>query len=254
MKRKTNPVEAAPLPTCTAVGPEDSVLIACVTGEAFLVERNCAFVSGYCRDVLQMWDGAVRRAVVQTRHEESAVSEGVTVDVAVVLRISADTHRRDAGGPLATDPTEIPFMAFCEDDDAAAAPLAGLQRIPVTVVAEHFQQRLEAAEATTPTKVDRPSSKPLSSYGERKGAHVLVPKPISPLSPMEGPGGELLYPVVVVPHLTAALMELALSYAQKKYKIDVDGERAGAEAAPPVQVASAEDRWRLIAASVLSGM
>lgn len=254
MKRKANPVEAAPLPTCTAVGPEDMVLVACASGEVFLVERNCATASSYCRDAMQLWEGAVRRAAANTRTEDSAPGDGAVSESPVVLRIAVESQRRDGNGPLATDPVEIPFMPFLTDDVAGSptAPLAGLRHVPVAVVAEHYQQRVEATES--PSKGERPSSKPISSYADRKAAHVVVPKPISPLAPIEGHDGALLYPVVVVPYVTPALMEAALSYGQRKYKLDVDGEKGGAELAPPVLPTSPEDRWALMAASVLTGM
>ncbi|CAJ1029599.1 hypothetical protein Q4I30_005233 [Leishmania utingensis] len=252
MKRKTNPTEPVPLPTCTAVGPEDMVLVACTSGEVFLVERNCATVGRYCRDVLHVWEGAVHRAVAQSGNEGITPSDGATAEAAVVLCTDADSHSREAGIPLATEPAEIPFMSFLDADDAS--PLEAIRHIPVTLVAEHYQQRLRAAEAATPTKIDRPPLKLVSSSGDRKGAPVIVPKPISPLAPIESDDGALMFPVVVIPYMTAELMEVALSYAHKKYKVDVDGEKPGAESAAPVTAASAEGRWQLIAASVLTGM
>ncbi|KAG5474261.1 hypothetical protein LSCM1_03040 [Leishmania martiniquensis] len=252
MKRKTVPVEAAPLPTCTVVGPEDMMLVACTSGELFLVERNCAIVSGYCRDLLQAWEGAVRREVAQSRCEDSAVSDGATAEAIVMACIEPDSHGRYAGGPLAADPADIPFMPFPGAEDTSS--FETIRHVPVTVVAEHYQQRLRGAEAITPTKLDRPSSKSVSSYGDRKGAHVIIPKPISPLAPIEIVDGALMYPVVVIPYTTPELMESALSYAHRKYKVDVDGERPGVESAVPATLASAEGRWRLIAVSVLTSM
>ncbi|CBZ28390.1 conserved hypothetical protein [Leishmania mexicana MHOM/GT/2001/U1103] len=252
MKRKTNPAEPVPLPTCTAVGPEDMVLVACTSGETFLVERNCAIVSGHCRDLLQVWESAVRRVVLQSRNEESTMSDGATAEITVVPCMETDSHSRDTGSLLATDPTVIAFMPFTDADDAS--PLEAIRHIPVTLVAEHYQKRLGAVEAISPSKADRPPSKPASSYGDRKGAPVIVPKPISPLAPMESADGTLMYPVVVIPYMTPELMEAALSYAHRKYRIDMDGEKPGAESTAAVTVASAEGRWRLIAASVLTGM
>ncbi|CAG9577072.1 conserved hypothetical protein [Leishmania major strain Friedlin] len=252
MKRKANPAEAVPLPTCTAVGPEDMVLVACTSGETFLVERNCAIVSGHCRDLLQVWEGAVRRIALQSRDEESTISDGAATEITVVPCMEADSHSRDAVGPLATDPTVITFMPFMDADDAS--PLEALCHVPVTLVAEHYQKRLRAAEAISPSKADRPSSKQVPSYGDRKGASVIVAKPISPLAPMESADGTPMYPVVVIPYMTPELMEAALSYAHRKYRIDMDGEKSGAEPAAPISVASAEGRWRLIAASVLTGV
>ncbi|KAG5499755.1 hypothetical protein GH5_03889 [Leishmania sp. Ghana 2012 LV757] len=252
MKRKAIPAEAAPLPTCTAVGPEDMVLVGCASGELFLVERNCAIVSSYCRDLLQVWEGAVRRVVAQYRCEDSTVSDSAAAEAIAMASFEPDSYGRYGGGPLATDPAEIPFMPFLGAGDISS--LETVRHVPVTLVAEHYQQRLRAAEATTPTKVDRPSSKLISSYGDRKGVHMIVPKPITPLSPIENTDGALMYPVVIIPYVTPELMESALSYAHKKYKADVDGERPSVESAAPVTLVSAESRWRLMAASVLTGM
>ncbi|GET89946.1 hypothetical protein, conserved [Leishmania tarentolae] len=252
MKRKANPVEAVPLPTCTAVGPEDMVLIACTSGETFLVERNCAIVSGYCRDLLQVWEGAVRRVVMQNRNEESTLCEGATAEITIIPCMEPNPHFQDTGASLVTGPTVITFMPFTDANDAS--PLEAIRHIPVTAVAEHFQKRLRTAEGTSPNKGDRPSSKQIPPYSDRKGAPVIVPKPISPLAPMECDDGSLMYPVVVIPYMTPELMEAALSYAHRKYRIEMDGEKPSAESATPLTVASAEDRWRLIAASVLTGM
>ncbi|KAG5500354.1 hypothetical protein JKF63_03446 [Porcisia hertigi] len=252
MKRKVNPVEPAPLPTCTAVGPEDMVLLACASGEVFLVERNCAIVSGYCRDLLQLWEGAVRRVAMQNKNDEHASSDAATTETTSALRTEVNSHSHDVDGPLATDPVEIPFMSLL--DYSGSSPLDAIRQVPVTQVADHYQQRLSAADSTTPTKVDRPSSKQFSAHGDRKGMHFVVPKPISPLAPIEFDDGVPMYPVIVVPYMTPTLLEMALSYAQKKYKMDVDGEKAGTETLAPLISASAEGRWRLLAASMLASM
>lgn len=265
MKRKVNAVEAAPLPTCAAIGPEDMVLIACLSGESYLIERNCALLSSLCRDTLMVWENAIRRVANQYRSDQSITTATVTPTDVVGVGfpnngpMSSAVGERASNVRLLTDFAEnanmtIPFMAAWDaDEDAAAAASweTRVQHIPLATVAERYQQRLDAA---TPTKVERPSSSKLpSSHGDRKGV-MVVPKPISPLAPWEDGDGLWLYPVVQMTYVTPPLLEASLAYAAKKYKMDMDGDKMPAESVPPVSAIATGEQWQMIAAAVLTGM
>ncbi|KPA85542.1 hypothetical protein ABB37_01813 [Leptomonas pyrrhocoris] len=258
MKRKTNPIEAAPLPTCSAIGPEDMVLVACTSGETFLIERNCALLSSHCRDTLMLWENTIRRTANLNRSDRSSVtptitpidsgSNGFPGSSSGGLRVLAD---------LAETPnTTIPFMsawdADAKDRTAAATSIeAQVQLVPIQTVAERYQQRMDGV---TPSKVERPSSsKNASSHGDRKGV-VVVPKSVSPLAPLEDVDGSWLYPVVQLPYVTPQLLESALAYASKKYKMDIDGDKVTGESVPPVSAIATGEQWQMMAAAVLTGI
>lgn len=259
MKRKTNTVEAAPLPTCSAIGPDDMVLVACSSGESYLIERNCALLSVHCREVLLLWESHIRRIASQNRSDQSTLTPAITpTSEAPAAVVGFPGNERSGTIRSLIEPTEgtnmtIPFMAAWDDagDATSGTVEAMVHHIPLLRVAERYQQRLDAA---TPSKVDRPtSSKNPSSHGDRKGV-MVVPKPISPLVPLEDERGVLLYPVVELAHVTPSLMESSLAYASKKYKVDIDGERMPAELVPAVNAIVTGEQWHTIAAAVLTGM
>lgn len=265
MKRKANMVEAAPLPTCAAIGPEDMVLVACASGETFLIERNCALLSTHCRDVLLTWENAIRRVASQSKNNQSVCSPAATPTDVVAIGfpssncVGGGTAERSGGVRMLADLAEnpnmtIPFMSAW-DGAGASKPLAsldaGVQHLSITAVAERYQQRLDAA---TPTKTERPSSSKMpSSHGDRKGM-MMVPKPVSPLAPLEDADGSLLYPVVQLTYPTPSLLEMSLAYASRKYKMDIDGDKMPTEVVPPVSAIVTGDPWEMIAAAVLTGM
>jgi hypothetical protein len=273
MKRKANPVETAPLPTCAAVGPDDMVLVACPSGETFLIERNCALLSAHCRDTLLGWESAIRRAVSQNRNDQStttaAVGSGLTPVDAVTVGFPSSSGGietgswgfsertggvRVLGASCDTASMTIPFMPAWDDDNvgvSVASLEAQVQHVPLTTIAERYQRRLDEV---TPTKVARPSSSKVpSSHGDRKGM-MVVPKPISPLAPLEDDKGRLLYPVVQLYYATPPLLEASLLYVAKKYKVDMDGDKVTAESVPPVSAIATGERWQMIAAAVLTGV
>lgn len=258
MKRKANAVEAAPLPTCSAVSPDDLVIVSCTSGETFLIERNCALMSIHCREVLLLWENAIRRVASQSRGEQNSCSLALSPTEAVAVGFSSGERGGAGGGggirsladPVDGRQATIPFMSAW-DDTMDGGDAAVVHHVPLVTVAERYQQRMDAA---TPTKVDRPSSsKVASSHGDRKGM-VVVPKPISPLAPLEDERGGWLYPVVQLAHVTTTLLESSLAYACRKYKVDIDGEKMAAESVPAVCAIATGEQWHMIAAAVLTGM
>ncbi|KPI88317.1 hypothetical protein ABL78_2616 [Leptomonas seymouri] len=262
MKRKVNVVEAAPPPTCTSIGPEDMVLVACASGETYLIERNCALLSLPCRETLLMWESSIRRLANQSRNEQSTNVLVTPIDAVVVGFPISSGGPGDRGGGVrvVAGTTEninmtIPYMSawdFDGDQPPTKSPLeARVQHLPILTVAERYQQRVDAI---TPSKMERPSSsKSPSSHGERKGV-MVVPKPISPLAPLEGEDGSLLYPVIQLPYATHSLVESSLVYACKKYKMDMDGDKMPAESVPSVNAIATGEQWQMIAAAVLTGI